>query len=170
MKQAEDGFNVGWRRIGTLALWAIPLALGIAASVWLGFAMATHGWFRELSQEQRRAVYVGAGDMPREKLKIETPNAGCLKIEKVDLDGRTATVYVRSHCRGEMRYSLDLQWQLVSPDGTIIGFNKTYGSILGGPNKLDPGQRGEYVFSGWQGIKVDPRAEKIVFTANCYDC
>ena len=31
----EDGFNAGWRNIGTLALWVIPLVLGLAAATWL---------------------------------------------------------------------------------------------------------------------------------------
>lgn len=164
MKRDEDGFNAGYRRIGTLALWSIPAVLGIGASIWLGFVMASHDWLNTLSQEQRRAIYVGAAHRPKGKLKIETPNEGCVHIDRVDLDGSTAALYFHSNCTGELR-APGFQWQLISPDGTLLSSEWWYASMLGGPQSLNHGDKGEVVFEGWMhGIKTDDRAATVRFT------
>lgn len=164
MKRNESGSDAGWRNVGTLALWSIPYVLGITACVWFGFAMGVREWFRSLSQEQRRAIYVGATVRPKSALKIETPNASsCVVVDRVDLDGSTAAVYFRNTC-GNRVTSIKLQWQLVSPDGTLLANGMSYSMMLDGPDALGPNEKGEAVFSGWhRGIKTDPRASAVRF-------
>jgi len=159
----EDGFNAGYRRIGTLALYTIPLVLGAAACVWLGFSMAAHGWFNLLSQEDRRAIYVGAKDRPKSKMNILTPNTGCIKIDRVDLDGSTAAVYFHSECISSVGFA-QVKWQLISPDGTALGSGRCYVNLCGGPSDIERNQKGEVVLSGFSyGISTDDRAQSISF-------
>lgn len=158
----EDGFNAGVRNIGTFFLWAIPLVLGAAACVWLGFFMTTRGFFNQLSQEKRRAIYVGAEDRPKSKLKIETPNEGPVKITRVDLDGSTAAVYFMNKSASMVR-SIEVHWQLYSPDGTALSSGYEYSQSHGGPEELNPNGKGEAVLDGYAGIKLDNRAESIRF-------
>jgi hypothetical protein len=161
---SENGFDAGWRRIGALALWCIPAALGIGASIWLGVAIGTHQWINTLSQEQRRAIYVGAENRPKEKIKIETPNAGCLKIDRVDLEGREASVYFHNSCR-VMQDFIMINWQLISPNGTLLAGDSKYSSLLNGPDMLQSGEHGEVVLSGgYGGIKTDDRTAAVRLT------
>lgn len=74
----EKGSDAGTRYIGIFFLWAIPCVLGMAASVWLGVVIATHGYINGLTQEQRRAVYVGANVRPKDPLKIKDMGRGRL--------------------------------------------------------------------------------------------
>lgn len=131
---SEDGVNAGHRNMGRFFLFAIPAVLGIAASIWLGVYIGIHNFRRELSQEDRRAVFVGAYQRPKSKLRIETPAMRCLKITHVDLDGGTATVYFQNNCTGETTNRM-LRYQTLAPDGTVLhgGWDWTYtGSLKGG--------------------------------------
>lgn len=163
----EDGFNAGWRDIGRLALWSIPYVLGLAACVWLGFFIASRNFFNQLSQEQRRAIYVGAEHRPKSKLKIETPNEGPIHITRVDLDGSTAAVYFENTQPGRRR-SITIHWQLISPDGTKLESSYDDSASIGGPDQLDQGEKGEVVFDDYSGIKLDNRAESIRFWVGSY--
>lgn len=158
----EDGMNAGWRNIGRAALAAIPWLLGVGAVTWLGFFMAAHGWFLQLGQEQRRAVYVGAEARPKAALKIETVES-CLRITRVDLEGDTASVYFVNECGTTVNY-IQASWQLIAPDGTLLGNFWNFADSLGGPGSLKRGERGELTFSGsYNGIKLDDRASAIRF-------
>lgn len=151
------------RNIGRLALWSIPYVLGAAAFTWLGFWIAAHDFFNLLSQEHRRAIYVGAENRPKSPLRIETPNKGCIKITKVDLDGATASVYFKNECALQSSKYLKIHWQLVSPNGALLASKWSYSEILHGPESLAAGETAEIVFSGYDAISTDDRAAAIRF-------
>jgi hypothetical protein len=54
----EDGFHAGVRNVGRWFLSMAPLALGLAASVWLGVWIQAHYFLIDRAQEQRRGSYV----------------------------------------------------------------------------------------------------------------
>lgn len=151
-----------------MVLWgAIPLTLGLAAGVSLGFTMGSHAFSKELSQEERRAIYVGAQHRTKSTLKVVLPNEGPAKVDRVDMDGSVAAVYFHNagdeECRG-----IKANAQLVSPDGTLLASQDGYSSLMGGPDKLSPGEKGEVVFEGiYYGIQLDDRASRIRFTLGC---
>lgn len=122
----EDGFNAGQRNIGRLFLFAIPLALGLGASTWLGVWIGIHQWKHELSQQDRAAAYVGAMERPTSKIKVDIVQKGCVTIDKVDLDGKTLLIYTTNHCHTEISY-LDWHWALLSPAGVSIAAEETNG-------------------------------------------
>lgn len=155
----ESGIQAGARNVGRFFLFMIPWALGTAALVWLAFFMGAHEWFNTLSQGQRRAIYVGAEQRPKSKLKIETPPSAAV-VDRVDLEGSTLAVYF--HALAEMRYGIYINWQLVSPDGTLLSSGAERSEACGGPTSLKKGEKGEAVLSGWlYGVKTDSRAEAI---------
>lgn len=163
----KSGFDSGWRNIGHLALAWIPYALGLGACVWLGFFMTAHGWFNQLSQEHRRAIYVGAEQRPTSKLKIQTPNEGMLKISRVDLDGSTASIYF-TNAGTTKAWSIRIHWQLISPNGTLLSSGKKFASNNGGPDEMRPGDKAEVVLQGYTGIELDNRADSIRFWIDNY--
>lgn len=116
----EDGINAGQRRIGTFFLYAIPLVLGVGASVWLGVYIGVHDFRRELSQEERRSEYVGASVRPKEKLKISVVPYDCTHITKANIDGKDLLLYARNDCHRRLEYN-SWHWRLLSPDGVVIG-------------------------------------------------
>jgi hypothetical protein len=143
---------------------AIPYALGSGAMVWLGFFIAGRNFFNQLSQEQRRAIYVGAAEAPKSKLKIELANNGPLKITRADLDGSTVSLYFTNTGTQQVR-GIKMSWQLISPDRTNLASGSEYSVLCGGPNTLEPGEKGESVLSGYHGINLDKRAAAIRFSA-----
>lgn len=164
----EDGINSGYRNVGRLALWTIPLALAMGASAWIGVYVGTHDILRQLSQEQRRALYVGAGKRPQGKMIVETPDVSCILVTKVDVDGNEATVYYESHCH-KTKHTLSVYWQLVAPDGTLLGSGSAYANAIGGPEALPPKARGEAVLAGYYRLNTDDRAIAIKFWVDGWD-
>lgn len=161
----EDGVHSGARNIGRLALWTIPLALGMGAVAWLGFVAGSRQFWNTISQEQRRAVYVGADHRPKAKLNILLNNdRSSVKIDRVDLDGEVAAVYFHNSGTGRATY-IQLHWQLVSPDGTALSSKWGYTELLSGPQSLAPGERGEAIFQGYYAIELDSRAGGVRFWA-----
>ena len=140
--------------ISSLALAAIPAALALGASGWLGFTMTAHGFQRTLAQEQRRAVYVAAAKPPKAKMMFEIAATGPVVIERADLDGESLTVYVRNSSNKRQCFQ-QLLWALKAPDGTQIGADSKYiGDAEGG---LEPGERAEGVVH----IDLDRRAVSL---------
>ncbi len=164
----EDGFNAGARNFGRLALSCIPWTLGMGALVWLGFFIASHDILHQLSQEQRRAIYVGAFHRPKEKLIIETPKTWCVHITRVDLDGASAAVYYQNDCDVAVG-DVVISWQLFSPNRTALESGHAAASWVEGPSSLRVGEQGESFFhgfpTGYYPISTDSRAAYIVFTA-----
>lgn len=163
----NDGINQGFADFGTLALFAIPYVLGLAACVWLGFLISARGFNNQLNQERRRAIYVGAEVTPKSPLEIEIINTGIVKITKVDLDGETAMVYFTNQSAHKTQF-IKINWQLVSPDGTKLSSGCADSEYCGGPGVLEGGGKGEAVLSGHHGISFDKRAVKVQFWAGSY--
>jgi hypothetical protein len=160
----EDGVNAGWRNIGRLALWSIPYVLGATALVWLGAFMAFHDFWNILSQEKRRAIYVAAEERPREKIKIDVPNRGPLKITRVDLDGSTASVYF-TNSGNQKAWAIQIHWQFFSPDGTALASGYEHSSYAGGPEEMQAKEKAEAVLKR---IALDDRAASIRFWISNY--
>jgi hypothetical protein len=156
----EDGRVAGARNVGRLALGIIPLALGLGASVWLGFWIRAHYFITDLSQEQRRAVIVGANPLPKSSMNIITEtNYGMIVIDRVDYEGGTASVYFRNVSNNARFRNFGLSWQLIGPDGTLLdgGECDNPDSV---PQWLEPLEKGEIVASC---IHSDKRASSIRF-------
>jgi hypothetical protein len=137
-KEREDGVNAGARNFGRLMLALIPYALGLAALVWLSFYIGAHKFRRELSQEERAAVYVGAQQRPTQKLKIEVVKRDCSTITRSDVDGEMLLIYARNDCHENLSY-FSWHWEEVSPSGTVIG--EGYENSC--PNPTFPGDSAE---------------------------
>jgi hypothetical protein len=106
--------------IGGFFFAAIPWVLAAGASGWLAFYMMFHESRKELSQEERRAIYVGAKDRPSAKIQVVLePGADCLHVVKIDYDAPELMVYVENHCSRRLEYP-KLKWLLASPDGTSL--------------------------------------------------
>lgn len=132
----ENGYEAGQRNIGRAFLWAIPLILGLAASVWLGVWIDAHEFEHTLTQEQRAAVYVGAGNRPKSKVLVSIlpsqprfslayiKNEPCVPITKVDIDGSTLLMYARNDCKTRVTY-LEWHWEEISPNGTVLSQHYT---------------------------------------------
>lgn len=140
----EDGINSGCRNAGRLALWSIPLSLGLAATVWFGLWVSGYEFQKhkeaevhEMSQRERSAVYVGASVKPKSKLAIEIADRSCFKIVRADIDTRkkdwpenayeySLILYGQNvGCKLHMEYmasenAAEWHWQTVSPNGTIL--------------------------------------------------
>lgn len=140
--------------VSALALAAIPAALAIGASGWLGFTITAHGFQRTLAQEQRRAVYVAAPTPPKAKMAFDISSRGAVVIERADLDGRDLTVYLRNRSHVHQCFQ-QVHWALRAPDGTMIGGESKY--IGDGEGGMEPGEKAE----GQLHITEDPRAVAI---------
>lgn len=120
----EDGVNAGARNIGRFFLFAIPAILGVAALIWFGAYVGVMKYKKELEQQKRAAVYVGAQETPKEKLKINVVMHDCTEVVGVDLNGRDLIIYAKNNCHTKLDY-LAWHWELNSPDGTIVDSDYT---------------------------------------------
>lgn len=134
----EDGFNSGQRNIGRFFLSAVPLVLGAAAFVWLGVWIGLHQWKHELSQEDRAAMYVGALERPKSKIKAEIQQSGCVTIDRVDIDGNQMMVYTANHCHSRITY-LEYHYTALSPKKYSISSDWTNSCNM----PTQPGDRAE---------------------------
>ena len=151
----ENGTDAGIRSIGRFFLFAIPLVLGLAASVWLGVWIQSHYFQKELSQEDRAAVYTGAQERPKSKVIIQILPHDCTHLTRVDLDGSDLLMYATNDCHAPLDY-LAWHWQFVSPDGTVI--SEGYDNSC--PKPRLPGDKAECVpYSG--SVKPDDRASVL---------
>jgi hypothetical protein len=116
----EDGINSGARNIGRFFLSLVPWALAIGAMSWLGLWISVHQYRSEVEQERRRAVYVGAEERPKDKIKIEARKVDCLTVERADVDGGSLTMYGRADRTCSEAWYTAWHWQELSPDRTLI--------------------------------------------------
>lgn len=138
--------NAGWRNVGRFFLFAIPLVLGLGASAWFGLWITGHNFNRqveaekhELSQQERSAVFVGAGTKPKGKLAIEIVKKDCLTVIRADIDTvkkgypyedtdywYSLVLYAQSNCQQILDYA-KYQWELISPNGVVLksGYENT---------------------------------------------
>lgn len=153
---AEDGVNAGYRNFGRLALMCIPFALGIGASVWLGAYIGVHDFEKQLSQEGRAAIAVGAAVRPTAKIKIEIKPQPCAAVTRADLEGQTLRLYATNDCGQRIRYMV-WKYAFVSPNGTVLKDGWT--NLC--PLPAEKGDKAECLFESWQRITVDDRAATV---------
>ena len=143
----EDGVNAGHRNIGRFFLFAVPLVLGLAATVWFSLWVSGYEFQQkkasvahELTQQERAAVYVGAQVRPKGKLAVQLSQDGCFKIVRADLDTKKRDYpFEDSSDYSLLLYGQDLcvkthhdygigddtgyrewHWAAISPNGTLI--------------------------------------------------
>lgn len=122
---SDDGVNTGVRNIGRFFLALIPWALAIGVMAWGGVWVAMHEYRAQVAQERRSAQWVASTSPPRSKLKIEVVHIaqatkeGCVQITRVDDDGDSLVIYGRNDCGTDLSYT-DWNWELLSPNGTIV--------------------------------------------------
>lgn len=150
----EDGFNVACRRFGMLGLALVPWALGIGAMAWLGVYAYQHTLRRELSQEERAAVYVGAKERPTAKIKILVEPSGCLVFDRVELDGAMLNGYFHATCA---EHFIQLFHKLKSPDGTVISSGDDFVFAGSADTCLAAKEKAEFKVN----VRTDDRAESI---------
>lgn len=144
--------------ISTLALYAIPAVLGLAALYWLAFGRGVHSFHRELSQEARHNEVVGAKILPKTAIDIQFRGQrdDPIKITRAEIDGEDVWVWYQNVGQSRADY-IGFHWSLLSPDGTVIKQDGTYAGVYDGAQELDPGEKGEVHFP----IISDPRAKTL---------
>lgn len=152
--EREDGINSGARNVGRLALSLVLLALGLGASVWFGVYMGVHQFRRELSQEERAAIVVGAEVRPTEKIAVALSQSGCVRVTRADLDGRNLIIYTSNGCHRELTY-VEWHWEELSPSGTVVHGGWTNWQC---PAPRLPGDSAECRFDN---IELDDRAASM---------
>lgn len=159
----EDGFNSGARNVGRFFLYAIPLVLGVAASVWFGVYVGVHDFHHQLTQEERAAVYTGAKDRPTSKVAVEIVPLDCTHVTRADIDGTSLIIYSRNDCHETLTY-MEWHWQEVSPNGIALHEGYTNYDC---PIATNPGDIAECAFTDWRSLPDDDRMDKIrVWTRN----
>lgn len=118
-KGIEDKGITADKGLGWLLIFTIPFVIGIAALVWFMFFRDIHDVNHAAKQEDRAAAYVGASEKPISKIKIVTQDRSCLKLNRVDVDGRQMLVYTTNACHKRLDY-IEIHWSAISPDGTVI--------------------------------------------------
>lgn len=151
---SEDGINSGARSFGRLCLAMIPWALGIGFATWLGGWAALHTFRHQLANEARTARYVGSVTPQVSPIKIAIVNHGCVKVDKVDVDGTELLVYSRNDCHEAITYT-EYHYQEISPDGTVLHQEYHNEGFCAIPTQ--PGDKGECKFD----ISIDDRTETI---------
>ena len=149
----ETGVDAGARRVGAFFLWAIPLVLGVAASVWLGFFIGVQNEREQIAQEQRKAVYVGAEHRPTAKIQIQVVPVDCLRLDRADLDGGHLVMYATNTCNAPVSY-VAWHWQGISPDGTVIAEHYDNGCPL-------PVYRGDKAECEFNDVSTDDRIKTM---------
>jgi hypothetical protein len=153
---SEDGLNSGARNVGRFFLMAIPYVLGLGAMMWLGVYVGVHDFHRQLTQEERAAVYTGAQERPKAKMVVEIVAHDCSHITRADIDGGDLVLYSRNDCHQDLDY-LVWYWQEVSPNGTIL--NQGYNNLCPEPRRN--GDVAECRFDGYGSLPIDDRTDKI---------
>lgn len=154
----EDGREASSRNIGRLALFAIPLVLGIASSVWLGAWIQAHYFLVNRAQEQRRGDLVGAPKPLEESITIITParlQGPGLLIDHAEYHGGQLTV--RFHVTTD-NHAFEIHWAWIAPDGSHMGQGWNKVDEDGGPWSLAAGEKA--IFTD-KSVGVEPRASVL---------
>lgn len=144
----EDGLEASRRNFGRLALSAIPWVLGMGSSVWFGVYLGLHQFRREISQEQRAAVAVGAQARPKGKIAFDFTAAQtyCAGITRGDVEGATMRLYAFNDCHKPLT-GMDWHYEMLSANGTVLHAGKTNQfSHVSCPTPTQPGDSAECVF------------------------
>jgi hypothetical protein len=134
----------------------------VGSLLWFTLIKDVHLFRRELSQEERRAVYVGAEQRPKGAIKIQIANRekNCVKVTRADVDGRYVSVYYENVCSAPVDGQL-VELTLKSPDGSVLGRDREQVNRL---DNIPAGERGEIIFM----ITPDARAASLEITAKRY--
>lgn len=138
----EDGYPAGARNIGRFALSLIPLAIGLAASVFLGVWIQAHYFLMGVSQERRTGSFVGAPDPIQVAYVVSVARGPKTSIDKVDINGGAMTVRFHNFSRTEEATNLQIHWVWIAPDETRLGGSWDWVAKIGGPSGLSPGEKG----------------------------
>lgn len=169
----EPGVEAGARNVGRFFLSAIALVMAIAASICLGLLVSVHKFKHqfeqekhELSQQERSAVYVGAGARPKSKMAVELVQTSCFQVLRADIDTRkgdwpnddtmvySLVLYASRKCVEPYRGAgyAEYHWQILSPNATIIKAGYTNSCPAPGV-----GESAECTFS----IPIDDRTDRF---------
>lgn len=156
----EDGREASARNWGRLALGLIPLALALGASTWLGFYIGVHKFNRQLSQEDRAAIAVGAWERPKSRIVIDRQSGQkfCAGVTRADVDGETIRLYATNDC-GKTLTDMAYHWEALSPNGTIIESSSHSAGWCSTPRL--PKDSAECVFDGHYGLPSDDRLATV---------
>lgn len=153
----EDGRSAGSRNIGRLALFSVPLVLGIAASIWLGVWIQAHYFLIDRAQEHREGSYVGAADPEVAAYTIRVDRGPKTSIDKIDIANGQMTIRFHNFSGMDAK-DIQLHWQWFAPDGTKLVDYWDWTGKIGGPSELGPGEKGIVTEKG---LNPDPRASGI---------
>jgi len=163
----ESGVDAGARNIGRTALFAIPLLLAMAASVWLAFYVGVRQEQQAQRQRERSAGVVGAEVAPTGKIELTVERRlPCANLSRADMDAGTLRLYVTNDCHREMRY-LEWHWEALSPNGTVL--YSRYTNTGNCPVPTRHGESAECVLAagGYAGVPADGRISKVrVYTSD----
>lgn len=162
----EDGREAAARNWGRFALSAIPWALGMGASVWLGVYIGVHQINQQTSQEQRAAVAVGAEERPKSRITFDlsTAQTYCAGVTRADIDGPMLRLWATNDCHGPLT-GMDWHYEMLSPNGTVLhasvtNQNSAYSEC---PMPRLPKDSAECVFgsSKYSELPIDDRVSTI---------
>jgi len=139
--------------LGLGLLYFVLAATGIVRLRWL-----VHEQNQELSQENRRAEWVGAKPLPKEPIKLvirDIPNE-CLKIDRAAIEGDYVVVYYRNSCQLDRQYG-KIVYKGYAPDETIVVRDYAYAFTT---ERLFAGEKGEW---RTKRFNDDPRIVKVEF-------
>jgi hypothetical protein len=111
--------------LSALALALVPAAVAVGASAWLGFTITLRGFSLQISQEHRRAIYVGAPTPIADPLRFVIEKDGPMTITRADVEGRELVAYAQNTSRVPQCFS-ELHWALLSPTGVLIRAGAEY--------------------------------------------
>ncbi len=152
----ESGVDSGYRNFGRLALSLIPWGLGLGAAVWLGVWVAGHDFRHQLSQEDRAAVYTGAVEKPKGKVKLVVVHRDCVEVTRADFDGAALLLYTRNNCHQFLLY-MEWHWEAVSPNGTVIAqgyMNTAYCAAASEPGDVSECRLNVYIDDRIETLRV----------------
>lgn len=92
-----------------------------ARRVWFGVYLGIHQFRREVSQEQRAAVQVGAAERPKNKIAFDfaTAQTYCAGVTRGDIEGATMRLYATNDCHKPLT-GMNWYYEMLSPNGTIL--------------------------------------------------
>lgn len=117
--QDKKSESSAYRGLGRLATSLILASLGIGTSIWLGVYITAHDFNHQVKQEDRAAIYVGAKELPIDKIKITVKKIDCSTVTLADYDSGSILMHVRNNCHERIDY-LAWNWKMIAPNGTVI--------------------------------------------------
>lgn len=145
------------KAISILIVSAVPAVLGLGGLYWLTFGERLHVDVHHSHQEDRAALAVKAEPLPVAKIdvRISARQSASFKIDQVDQDGSSLTLYARNVSHRCISY-VEAHYLVLAPDDTVIANDATYQTDE--TSGLQPNQRYEFKFTA---VPVDDRIKRI---------